>query len=180
MSISDNRSITCRSLAELKIRSRILLKAAAQEKPYALQTLRKFGKQEPPFQHKDGLKAVSRLAGFKNWQHASHILGGSATIGEDAGVLWYSNKCTGFLNVWCRNYEEAKEQFDQRSDNYLFPYKSQFVVANAEYVRALGLEIEDFQAQEGCRNLVDLYGSSAWDDLTFKRLQKAMGGTSGH
>lgn len=179
MSISENKPIACRSLAELKIRSRILLKAAAQEKPEALKTLSKFGKQEPPFQHKDALKAVSRLAGFKNWQHASHILGGSAHIGDDMGVLWYSNKCTVLLNIWCRNYEEAQEQFSQRKGSFLFPYKTQFVITDDEYVRALGIDTDQPMLQGPSRNFAENYGSPTWDDLTFQRLQHAMGSTIG-
>ncbi|MDF2367575.1 hypothetical protein [Sneathiella sp.] len=180
MSTSENTTNACRSLAELKIRSRILLKAAAQEKPAALHTLRKFGKQEPPFQHKDGLKAVSRLAGFKNWQHASHVLGGAANIGDDMGVIWYDTKCTGLLNIWCRNYAEAQEQFDQRENGFLFPYKTQFVVTNGEYVRALGFETDHPLLQVPNRNFVEIYGTPAWDDLTFQRLQQAMGATTGN
>ncbi len=180
MSIPENRAITCRSLAELKIRSRILLKAAAQEKSEALQTLRKFSTQEPPFQHKDALKAVSRLAGYKNWQHASHILGGSASIGDDMGELWYSRKCTGLLNIWCRNYEEAQEQFSQQEDRFLFPYKTQFVITNDDYVRALGFETDHQMLHQPNRNFVEIYGSPVWDNLTFQRLQHAMDGTNGN
>ncbi|WP_288903483.1 hypothetical protein [uncultured Sneathiella sp.] len=180
MSISENTSITCRSLAELKIRSRILLKAAADKKPEAVKILKKSGKQEPPYQHKDALKAVARLAGYKSWQHAHHVLSGSARVGDDMGTLWYDPKCSGLLNLWCRNYEEALIQFVQREGYFLFPYKTQFVVANHDYIRALGFTADHSLAQAGNRNFVEIYGSPAWDDLTFQRLQQALGSTNGH
>ena len=52
MSTSQNNSMSCRSLAELKIRSRILLKAANQKKPEALSVLNRAGSPEAPFKHK--------------------------------------------------------------------------------------------------------------------------------
>lgn len=180
MSMSENTSITCRSLAELKIRSRILLKAAAREKPEAVKILRKSGKQEPPFQHKDALKAVARLAGYENWRHAHHVLGGSARVGDDMGMLWYNHKCAALLNLWCRNYEEAQDQFGRREGYFLFPYKTQFVVANDDYIRALGFTADHLLAQVRNRNFVEIYGSPAWDDLTFQRLQEALGSPNGH
>ncbi|MZR31395.1 hypothetical protein [Sneathiella litorea] len=178
MTTSQNTTLPCRSLMELKIRSRILLKAAMQEKPDALNALKQSGQLEPPFRHKDGLKAVSRLAGFKSWQHASHVLGGSAQIGEDMGELWYDSQCGSFLNIWCRNYEEARDQFERENNYFLFPYKTQFVVTNDEYVRAIGFQTNHPALQRNGRDFIEFYGSSGWDDLTFHRLQNVMGSAS--
>ena len=124
------------------------------------------------------MKAIARLAGYRNWQHASHVLGGSAQIGDDMGDLWYSHKCLGLLNIWCRNYEEALEQFDQRKGCFLFPYKSQFVVTNDDYVRALGFDTAYILLKSTNRNLVGIYSSADWDDLTFLRLQEVLGNAS--
>ncbi len=179
MSIPKNNPLARRSLAELKIRSRILLKAADQQQSNALKILSSTTRTDPPYKLKDALKSVARTAGFKDWQHARHVLGGSAQIGEDMGEIWYSVKCHGLLNIWCRNYGEAREQLEKQEDYFLFPYKTQFIVANDAYVNALGVETGHKLRQSENRDLVATYGSSYWDDLTFLRLQEAMGSPNG-
>jgi hypothetical protein len=48
----------------------------------------------------------------------------------------------GFLNLWFRNYEEAKA-YQRQSGGFLLPYKKQFFICNEDYIRGLGLNPED-------------------------------------
>jgi hypothetical protein len=164
-----------KALAELKIRSKILLKAAGQNDPETTRLLLNNGAHNGPFKHKDGLELVSKRAGFKNWRHASQILSGSAQIGEDMGTLWYDNRCQVFLNIWCRNYAEAKEQLALQVDKIMVPYKKQFIIVDNDYVRALGLDTDmaNFTTEIN-RDLAGSYGTSIWDNFTFSRIQSAL------
>jgi|688.fasta_scaffold714636_2 hypothetical protein len=48
----------------------------------------------------------------------------------------------GFLNLWFRNYEEAKA-YQKESGGFLLPYKKQFFICNHDYIRNLGLDPND-------------------------------------
>jgi hypothetical protein len=80
------------------------------------------------------------------------------------------------LNIWCRNYEAAEEEFRKTEDGILVPYKNQFIVGNDDYQKALGLSIQNelLQAKPN-RNLAKIYGTQAWDQLVFERIQSALG-----
>ncbi len=175
MSSSPKEFCPQKSLGELKIRSRILTKAANSGRSNAISLLKTHSRPEGPFQHKDGLKTVSRLAGFKDWQHASLVLSGGAKIGEDMGSLWYSPKCGVLLNIWCRDYAEAIEQFESGAGKFLFPYKRQFLIVEDDFLETIGLDPDHaIFGQPPNRNFVQSYGSPDWDLLVFKRLQNAM------
>ncbi|PHQ71355.1 MAG: hypothetical protein COB93_03425 [Sneathiella sp.] len=181
MSSSSAGYCSQKSLGELKIRSKILVKSANGGDPDAQAMLRLSLKSEPPYQHKDGLQFIAQKAGFRDWRHAAHVLSGEAEIGEDMGTLWYDRKCGGLLNIWCRNYEEARGEFEGHPDAYLLPYKTQFVIGDEDFMRALGLLAQGRpQRPSSARDLVSSYGSEAWDNLTFSRLQTALGPTGYH
>ena len=165
-----------KSLAELKIRSKIMLKSANQNDPGTLKLFSRNGTVAGPYKHKDGLKLVSKRAGFRNWQHASHVLSGSAQIGKDMGTLWYSQRCQVFLNIWCRDYADAKNQYLSHPGKFIVPFKTQFIIVDDEYMNALGIKIErgDFDTNED-RNLAGQYGTKNWDNYTFSRIQFALG-----
>lgn len=165
-----------KSLAELKIRSKIMLKSAAQNNLTVIDIFSKYGSASGPYKHKDGLKLVSQRSGFRNWQHASHVLSGAAQIGDDMGTLWYNQKCQVFLNIWCRDYSDAKNQYFSHPGKYIVPYKTQFVIVDNEYMMALGINIDsnDFATNED-RDLAGQYGTKTWDDYTFSRIQFALG-----
>jgi len=178
MSSSSFDSDPQKSLGELKIRSKILVKAANNGGADAVKKLSAIVKADPPYQHKDGLKYVARTAGFRDWQHAAHILSGNAKVGEDMGTLWYSRKCMALLNIWCRDYNEALEELSKRSNVYLLPYKRQFIIVDDDFMRALGLLPQGRpNGPSTNRDLIQNYGTEEWDNLTFSRLQDALGPT---
>ncbi|USG61836.1 hypothetical protein NBZ79_02465 [Sneathiella marina] len=167
-----------KSLAELKIRSKIMLKSANQNNPGTIELFSRNGVAAGPYKHKDGLKLVSQWAGFKNWQHASHVLSGSSQIGEDMGTLWYTRRCQVFLNIWCRDYDEAKKQHLLHPGKYIVPFKTQFIIVDDDYMKALGIKMDmsDFDTNEE-GNLAGQYGTKNWDNYTFSRIQFALGNT---
>jgi hypothetical protein len=60
----------------------------------------------------------------------------------DAETLWYAPTMDVFLNRWFANYEEARQSL-MSEGGYLFPYRRQFFVCEAEAVRSMVLEPDD-------------------------------------
>lgn len=48
----------------------------------------------------------------------------------------------GFLNKWFANYDEAKTHLHSLG-GFLLPYKKQFFICEADYIKQLGLDPED-------------------------------------
>ena len=80
---------------------------------------------------------LARQLGFKSWQHAKQQLEKDQTPTDDWGTLFYNRHSGAFLNKWCRNREEADALFSESHNAYLLPYKTQFIVAESEYIKAL-------------------------------------------
>lgn len=117
------------------------------------------------------LNAVAKKAGFTDWQHAVHVLDGKWHPGEDAGTFWYSPKCQALLNIWCRNLNEAEEQLADLPDAILFPYKKQFIVANENFMAALGLDMHYRKLkQDGRRNMATTQDRLTWDEIALARI----------
>ena len=49
---------------------------------------------------------------------------------------------SGYLNAWFANYAEAKSHL-QSAGGFLLPYKSQFFICNANYIKQIGFEPDD-------------------------------------
>jgi hypothetical protein len=76
---------------------------------------------------KHALAVIAFEKGFRSWEELK------LQIGLIKG---------GFLNLWFRNYEEAKA-YQNESGGFLLPYKKQFFICNEDYIRGLGLNPED-------------------------------------
>lgn len=153
------------AVEELKIRSKILLK----QRHTADSTLVSLAKDKSP-QLKHALLYVAREAGFKDWQHAQSVLScqHKQTMQQDSGKFWYSPACMALLNHWCANYPEALA-LQAKQGGVVLPYKSQYVVANASYIEALGLSPKDPLWEPLEYNWCE--GSSALrQELAYKRL----------
>ena len=48
----------------------------------------------------------------------------------------------GYLNLWFPNYKEAKTQLES-AGGFLLPYKKQFFICNAEYLKQIGFNPDD-------------------------------------
>ena len=72
----------------------------------------------------------------------------------------------GFLNLWFASYDEAKT-YQQENGGYLFPFKRQFFIVDADYVRNLGLDPTD---SDWC--LIQFDWIKPQDDAAWQRLYR--------
>jgi len=149
-------------LTELKTRARLRLNATRDTQP-AL-TLRHC------------LNQVARDVGFAHWEHGRRVLSGAATPGEDMGTFWHAPACHALLNAWFAQAQPAREALARMPDAVLLPYRRQFVVVGAPYVRALGLDPADPDWHAAERDLVRAYGTAAWLALARRRLEAPAAG----
>ncbi|WP_070259637.1 hypothetical protein [Janthinobacterium lividum] len=87
------------------------------------------------------LDLIAREEGHGDWMTLSKLLheqDKGLTDSEDT-ELYILNASEFNLNVWCRNYEEAKEYLDSHRGFYLLQYKGQCFLAQAPYIIDLGL-----------------------------------------
>ena len=92
-------------------------------------------------QKKHCLAIVAREAGFAGWEHAKRVLDGDPSE-LDFGTMLYAG---GMLNEWFAHHDEARARLDEPADGrrYLLAYKRHFLVVNAYFIDALGLDPED-------------------------------------
>ena len=144
---------------ELKVRARLRLNAARR------------AEQGTAMRLKDCLSAVSREVGFMHWEHAQKVLGARASAGDDAGTFWHAPRCSVLLNQWYARYDEAKAAQGSEAGAVLLPYRRQFIVANDDFVRELGLDPGDPEWATTRRDLVASYASQAWVALVMRRIK---------
>lgn len=162
-------------LEELKIRARLLCKALDQNDAAARQRAAAVAKAQrwaPASSWSLGqcLNLVAAEAGFAQWEHARVVLGGTAAAGEDMGRFWYDKGCAHLLNHWYARYDEALASLQLRGQRYLLPYERQFIVADAPFVMALGMDATAPAWAALGRDLVAGYGTPAWLALVGARL----------
>ena len=167
---------------ELKIRARLLRKAIASRDGTALDRAVAVSRQRR-WAFPDEwplalcLNIVSVEAGFDQWNHARTVLGGEATAGDDMGRFWYDKACSALLNHWFASYDDARASLHAHSGRYLFPYDRQFIVADAPFVVALGLDPAVPEWDSIGRDLVGGYGTGEWKALVEQRLRQLRIGT---
>lgn len=161
---------------ELKTRARLAIGGLRRDDPAMsarLLKLLKKARRRPPstwkLAHTLDLAAVD--SGFSDFQHAAHVLGGSAEEGADLGGFWYDSRCGGLLNHWFATHAEARAFCREHPGRVLVPYRRQFVVGDADYVRALGLDPADPAFAAAAHDLVTSYGGPAWYSLCAARLR---------
>jgi hypothetical protein len=145
------------AVQELKVRARLRVSAARRV-------------QEPALRLGECLRSVAREAGFLHWEHARRVLAGEAASGDDMGTFWYAPRCSAILCQWFADGRAAAQAVRQ-SPGFLLPYRLQFVLAPAAYVRELGLDPTHEAWSRLQRDLVAGYGSSGWQQLCRMRLQ---------
>lgn len=151
-------------LTELKIRARLLLNARRQA--------------EPDLRLRDCLGRVARDVGFAHWEHARLVLDAMAPPGSDMGTFWHAPRCDGLLNPWFASLAEARAALGSAGEPgragrrpVLLPFRRQFVLAGAEYLRELGLDPDDEAWRDARHDLVQAYGGAAWRALAARRLR---------
>ncbi|WP_020593911.1 hypothetical protein [Kiloniella laminariae] len=95
------------------------------------------------------LSQLAIFLGFQGWAHLLKVMqepgsppGENQRSVVDYGKLLYPPRCGVYTNIWHVFYGEAR-QVRQKNAGYLLPYKTQFLVCEADYIRTLGLDPED-------------------------------------
>lgn len=145
------------ALAELKVRARLRLNAARRDGAEGDRKLRHC------------LNEVAQDAGFAHWEHARRVLAGEAAPGEDMGAFWHAPGCDALLNQWFADAATARAAL--RPGRYLLPFRRQFVVVEAPYLRELGLDPADPAWRTLGGDLVAGYGTAAWHALAKGRMR---------
>ncbi len=125
---------------EYKIKASILLKSLKSndietviKSIKRLQRLSEFAELSPAeiipndIKRKHALAVIAIENGFQSWNDLKSQI--NFVIG-------------GFLNLWFANYAEAKSHL-QTKGGYLFPYKKQFFICEATYIKQLSLDPKD-------------------------------------
>lgn len=131
---------------DLKAHARALHRAAKAEDPRALSRLRRHRELKglpdaallERLQRRHCLATVAHELGLSGWSHLTALLEGDS---EDFGTLLHAPACYAHWNIWFAAYEEAREVRAEHG-GFLLPYRHQFVVVDADYVRTLGLDPE--------------------------------------
>jgi hypothetical protein len=163
-------------VSELKIKSQLLKKSFRREPTgfhnwmQSLPTPDLWSNTPPKLQEVQDF--IAKKAGFHNWRHAVHYLSGGWHPGEDAGTFWYSNRCTPLLNIWCRNEEEAKAELRKMPHLLILPYKKQFILANEDYLTAIGIQsVWQQKKKEIAAEKSVQYMDPDWQDLSLARIR---------
>lgn len=124
------------NLVEAKIQASILLKslhgADAQKTAKRFKRLPEFANLsieailQKEIKRKHALAVIAIEHGFKSWTDLKiqiHFIVG------------------GYLNLWFANYTQAKLHLS--AGGFLLPYKHQFFICNANYIRQIGFDPDD-------------------------------------
>jgi len=163
-------------ISELKTRARLLLTLLQKQHPAtrkrALILSRQHGWDLPEvWQLHHCLNLAAADCGFQHWEHARHVFGGHARTGEDVGDFWYGEDVGGFFNHWYAHYAQARAHLEQDAQLFLLPYRRQFIVVTADYMRSRGIDGDAQMWASLPHDLVQAYGSEPWMRLAQQRLQ---------
>ena len=89
--------------------------------------------------------------------------------------LMYDRGFEWLLNAWFARYEDARAALE-RNGGYLLPYDAQFLVAEAEAIRVLGLDPDDPDWERIGHDWVCPADREAWRRLREQRLGVLRGG----
>lgn len=157
------------SFAEGKIQAALLLKSFRSDQ--SMQAAKRF-QQLPefsglevvdilqrPIKHKHALAVVAMEHGFHSWSDLKMQI--NFIVG-------------GYLNLWFANYAEAKSHLEA-SGGFLLPYKKQYFICNANYIKQIGFDPTDPDWEKIGYDWVVPANQAAWQRL-YKKWTKISGG----
>ncbi|MBS2032030.1 MAG: hypothetical protein JST54_29295 [Deltaproteobacteria bacterium] len=126
-----------KNLDDAKIRARLLLKSLRRSDPDAVARFQALRSLAPSrIQLKHALTVIALEAGHDSWASLKRAL-------TDSTERLYPREPGGFLNAWFSRYDDARACREAQG-GFLFPYRSQFFVATASFVKdALELSPDD-------------------------------------
>jgi hypothetical protein len=145
------------NLEEYRIRAVRLRKALrSSNRDAVLETARRFKslpawreytpqqivEQRDRIQHKHALDVVAREAGFMDWAQLKSAKSWDHRMLFDTTRL-FSAGSAAFLNLWHRDYGEARELLAGEPKRFLFPYREHFVLCEALFLEARGINAND-------------------------------------
>ncbi len=131
---------------------------------------RRFPKADE-YKLKHSLHLVAYEKGFANWPMALGYLSGDSRKEAECGSFWHSNRCTPLLNHWFADYGQAKQFLSENKDHILVPYRRQFIVADYNYLAAIGFSDADHEIWHLMSgDLVEGYGTPHWERAVWQRL----------
>jgi hypothetical protein len=144
------------SLRECKVRASLLLKellAPGAVRPVRaaerLRVLPVFASLTPAevlarresVRRKHALAVIAHEQGHASWVELKQALGGQEVASLDTEAFFQKNRGT-FLNRWFGAYPEALASLQERG-GFLFPFREQFFICEAGFLRALGVDLAD-------------------------------------
>lgn len=171
------------TLQECKIQASILLKSLRSKELKKAQIAAKRLQQLPELatfsiealqekvQRKHALAVIAIEQGFKSWQELK------THCEVQSPDLFAKFFVGGFLNKWFANYAEAKAH-QQITGGFLLPYKKQFYICEADYIKFIGFDPNDPDWQLIGWDWVKPLNQKAWQRLYTKWL-KIQGGRHG-
>jgi len=164
-----NKSRQSFSIEEYKIQASILLKSLrgsdAEKAAKRFKRLPEFADLsiadilQKEIKRKHALLLIAMENGFNSWldlkMQVNFIVG-------------------GYLNSWFTNYSEAKLHL-QSTSGFLLPYKNQFFICNANYMKQIGFEPDDPDWKLISHDWVEPLDKKAWQRL-YKKWSQSKGG----
>ena len=155
---------------EAKIQASLLLKSLKSDDPS--KAIKRFSRLpefsdlstqellQKPIKLKHALAVVAFEKGFRSWLDLKMQL--NFIIG-------------GHLNLWFSNYEEAVSYL-KSNGGFLLPYKTQYFICDASYLKRIGFDPKDSDWQKIGFNVAVPADTKAWERL-YSKWKKA---TEGH
>ena len=91
---------------------------------------------------KHALAAVAAEAGFESWPALKGSYAAPAPVHFDTTQL-FQPATRGFLNRWFARYEQARSVLEVDPGCFLFPYRSQYFICEANFLESLGVNPRD-------------------------------------
>lgn len=115
------------------------------------------------FALKDAFALIATTAGFRSWQEMkASIELHSALRPAGSSALW---------SVWYGSYAEGKAHIEAHG-GFLLPHQKQCFVCDADYIRHLGVSLDDQDLASVGNDWVKPADATAWKRLLGKIMQK--------
>lgn len=147
------------NLAEAKIQATILLKSLRSSD--SSKAIKRFSRL-PELSY---LNAPNLLTQKIKYKHALAVI-----AIENGYPSWLDLKIQinfivgGYLNLWFANYTEAKFTLKEKG-GFLLPYKNQFFICNANYIKQIGFDPDDPDWEKIGFDWAEPANQAAWQRL---------------
>ncbi|MFP2897594.1 hypothetical protein [Corallococcus sp. 4LFB] len=126
--------------------------------------------------HKHGLAVVAREAGHATWADLKQALEDGARRLDTRA--FFRKVQAVFLNRWFSTYEEAARSLEAQG-GFLFPFRAQCFVCEADFLQALGVNPRDADWERMGRDWVRPRDRAAKERLEAKLVALGYGGDHG-